>query len=71
VGDRIKGILIMFGYYTKLTGVTNTWKARAGILNYLNKLYKPHFKSREQIQGYILREKANYIVSTDMTRKGL
>lgn len=76
MGDRIKGILIKFGDYAKLTGATNTWKARTRIQNHLNKLYKSHLRNREQIQGYILREKVNYTVrqtytvSTDMTRKG-
>lgn len=40
----MKSILIRFGDYTKLTGVTNIWKARTRIQNDLNKLYKSHFK---------------------------
>lgn len=51
-------MLIKFGDYTKLTGVTNIWKARTRIQNDLNKLYKSHFKKMEQIQGYILREES-------------
>lgn len=74
----MKSILIKFGDYTKLTGVTNIWKARTRIQNDLNKLYKSPLKM-EQIQGYILGEESKQYSqqreedypSTEMTRKGL
>lgn len=71
--------IFKFGHYTKLTGVTNIWKARTRIQNDLNKLYKSHFKKMGKIQGYILREESKQYSrqrkedypSTEMTRKGL
>lgn len=48
--DRIKGILIKFGDYAKLTGATETWKAETRIQNHLNKLYKSHFKIQNKFK---------------------
>lgn len=77
MGDRFKGIMTKFRACTKLTEVTNTWKARTRIQNDLNKLYKPHVKNMEQIQGYILRgesklycqQREEDCLSTDMTKR--
>lgn len=61
---RIKGIQLSLEIaLSQQKEVTNTWKNRTGIQSHGNQLYKSHLKSGEQIQGYILKEKANYVVS--------